>query len=208
MILQAPYFLFGLFAIAIPVIIHLVQLRKPQRILFTNVAFIRSVENITSNQRKLKHWLILLSRILFISLLVLVFCEPFIPATDSGVSKTETVKAYLDNSGSMQNEAAKGGVSLLDLATDELRNISKALPSGVDYQLLENSFKLGSNRNLTNENLLNVLSGITYAAAGRQPEVIYSRLAAGNQNAQDQIFWFSDFQRSTFDPSFLTKNDT
>src|SRR5688572_5923362 len=207
MILQAPYFLFGLFAIAIPIIIHLVQLRKPQRVLFTNVAFIRNIDNITSNQRKLKHWLILLSRILFLTFLVFVFCEPFIPAADSGVSKTTQVKAYLDNSGSMQNETEKGGTSLLELATDELRNLSNGFSGQTDIQLLDNSFKLGANRNINKENLQNALAEIDYSPISRQTSVIYSRLAA-NAKDNNQVFWLSDFQKSTFDPSFLGKNDT
>ncbi len=208
MILQAPYFLFGLFAIAIPVIIHLVQLRKPQRILFTNVAFIRNVENITSNQRKLKHWLILLSRILFIAFLVLVFCEPLIPASDASISKTESVKAYLDNSGSMQNEAEKGGMSLLDLAVDELKGLSQGFPKQAEIRLVDNSFKIGGNRNLTQENLQSALAGIDYSPISRKPEIIFDRLKGNDPLGNSQVFWLSDFQKSTFDPGFLSKSDT
>ena len=175
MILQAPYFLFGLFALAIPVIIHLVQLRKPQRVLFTNVAFIRNVENITSNQRKLKHWLILLSRIIFVTFLVFVFCEPFIPAADSSISQTSQIKAFLDNSGSMQNETEKGGMSLLDLATDELRNLGEGFSGDAEIQILDNSFKLGANRNITKENLQHALSSIEPSPVSRQTSVSYTR---------------------------------
>lgn len=207
MILQAPYFLFGLFAIAIPIIIHLVQLRKPQRVLFTNVAFIRNIDNITSNQRKLKHWLILLARILFLTFLVFVFCEPFIPASDSGIAKTSQIKAYLDNSGSMQNEAEKGGTSLLDLATDELRKLSNSFTNQIEIQLLDNSFKSGANRNVNKENLQNTLANLDYSPVSRKTGIIYSRLIAGTKN-NSQVFWLSDFQKSTFDPAFLSKNDS
>ncbi|WP_225307058.1 BatA domain-containing protein [Adhaeribacter soli] len=207
MILQAPYFLFGLFAIAIPVIIHLVQLRKPQRVLFTNVAFIRNVEKITANQRKLKHWLILLSRILFLIFLVLVFCQPFIPARDNALAETAAVNIYLDNSGSMQNEADKGGVSLMEESIEEVNKITKSFPKSVPIQLLDNSFRTGDFRNLNPERIPDVLSQVQFSPLNRQASIIYSRLQSGKGQAQ-RTFWFSDFQRSTFDPGFFTKTDT
>ncbi|WP_234462393.1 BatA domain-containing protein [Adhaeribacter terrigena] len=208
MVLQTPYFLFGLFAIAIPVIIHLVQLRKPQRVLFTNVAFIRQVEKITSNQRRLKHWLILISRILFLIFLVLVFCQPFIPAADNNFSKSQKIKAYIDNSGSMQNVAETGGVSLLEKAIDEMTRISKNFPEQAGIHLLDNAFKTGSGQNLNKRNLNPALHDISFSPANRQTGVILSRLSPDATRDQEQIFWFSDFQKSSFDPGFLSKNDS
>ncbi len=79
-----PWFSIGLLAVAIPVIIHLLQLRKPQRLLFTNTAFIRDVELVTVQHRKLRQLLLLLARVLGIVALVLVFCQPIIPAERNG----------------------------------------------------------------------------------------------------------------------------
>lgn len=208
MIFLAPSFLFGLLAVAIPVIIHLVQLRKPQRVLFTNVAFIRSVENITANQRKLKHWLILLCRILFIVFLVLVFCEPFIPAKDNALAQTGNLKVYIDNSGSMQSEAEKGGMNLLELATDELASLQKQLPKQLQVQVLDNNFKSGANRPVSAENLNSHLTDISFAPVSRQTGIVYARLIGNKPSGNDQLFWFSDFQRSTFDPGFFTQSDS
>lgn len=207
MILQSPFFLWGLLALAIPIIIHLVQLRKPQRILFTNVAFIRNVDNITSNQRKLKNWLILLARILFLFFLVFVFCEPLIPAAEKSSLDLNQVAVYLDNSGSLQNEAEKGGLSLLELGKDEVATISKAFPKQAKVQLVENSFQMASYKNLSPENLPDRLSAIDFTPVSRQTQIIFDRLQLGLSN-NSKIFWFSDFQRSTFNPSFLNQIDT
>lgn len=207
MILQAPYFLFGLFAIAIPVIIHLVQLRKPQRVLFTNVAFIRQVEKITSNQRKLKHWLILLTRILLLIFLVLVFCQPFIPAQDSGLANANTFNIYLDNSGSMQNGSDKGGASLLEKGIEEVEKVSRSFPKSALIQLLDNSFKVSSSRSFNAGNLSNLLGDISLSPISRQAPAIFSRLHTGGAES-NQTFWFSDFQKTTFNPGFFNKLDT
>ena len=208
MILQSPYFLLGLLSLAVPVIIHLVQLRKPQRVLFTNVSFIRKVQNITANQRKLKHWLILLSRLLFLTFLVLLFCQPYIPAKQSLAAETNSVKFYLDNSGSMQNEAEKGGISLMETGVDEILKLSKSLPKQSSIQVLDNSFRSGNNRNLSIETLPPALADIHFSPLLRQTDIILSRLNFGSNTALNQIFWFSDFQRSTFNPTILNQVDS
>src|SRR3954463_6868420 len=100
-----PLFLFGLLAISIPIIIHLFNFQKPKKVLFTNVKFLKVVKENTSNKLKLKHLLILLSRICFIIFLVLAFAQPFIESKNSEDLKgDQQVSLYLDNSFSMENE--------------------------------------------------------------------------------------------------------
>ena len=102
--LMFPWFLVGLVAIAVPIVIHLLQLRRPQRLLFTNTAFIRQVELVTVRHRNLQHLLILAARVLGIAALVLVFCQPFIPARQ--VRRLSSgVDVLVDNSFSMQGQA-------------------------------------------------------------------------------------------------------
>ena len=101
----APVFLYGLSAIMIPIIIHLVELRRAKKILFTNVAFIREVKNITASHRRLKQILILLARIGFVVFLVLLFAQPYLLNKQNAVNNTNNFKLFLDNSLSMQNES-------------------------------------------------------------------------------------------------------
>lgn len=73
-----PTFLFGLSAIAIPIIIHLFNFRKYKKIYFTNVQFLKELKHESDSKSKLKEWIILLLRILAISSLVFAFAQPFI----------------------------------------------------------------------------------------------------------------------------------
>ena len=82
-----PLFLFGLFAIAIPVIIHLFNFRKFQKVYFTNVDFIEELKQQTQKQSQLKHLLVLLLRILAIASLVFAFAQPYIPVTENDVKQ-------------------------------------------------------------------------------------------------------------------------
>jgi len=72
-----PWFLWALLAIAIPIIIHLFHFRRFKTVYFTNVKFLKEVKEQTSARSKLKHLLVLCSRILAIAALVFAFAMPY-----------------------------------------------------------------------------------------------------------------------------------
>ena len=95
-----PSFLWALAVLSVPVIIHLFNFRRTTRIYFSNNRFLKQVKESTSAKRKLKHYLILASRLLFLLFLVLTFAQPMIPAAEQTVNYRNIV-LYLDNSQSM-----------------------------------------------------------------------------------------------------------
>ena len=103
-----PGFLAGLGMVAIPVIIHLLQLRRLQRVRFTNTEFIRELELTAARQRQIKQWVILALRALALVFLVLAFCQPFIPAQKQVVAGPQDVQVLVDTSPSMQSLGASG----------------------------------------------------------------------------------------------------
>src|SRR5689334_18408547 len=92
-----PTFLWALLALAIPIIIHLFNFRKTTRIYFSNTRFLKQVKESTTAKRRLKHYLILLSRLLFLSLLVIAFAQPIIPAREQ-LGSNRNIILYIDNS--------------------------------------------------------------------------------------------------------------
>src|SRR5690606_15816754 len=88
-----PEFLYALFAIAIPIVIHLFNFRKFKKIYFSNVQFLKEVTQETQSKSKLKHLLILISRILAISFLVFAFAQPYIP-TNSLYRKRQCIDRH------------------------------------------------------------------------------------------------------------------
>ena len=108
-----PGFLFALSLISIPIIIHLFNFRRFKKIYFTNVKFLKEIKEETSSQSKLKHFLVLLSRILAVLFLVFAFAQPYFPAEDKKiVSGENAVSVYVDNSFSMESVTREG--TLLD----------------------------------------------------------------------------------------------
>ena len=71
MIFQKPNLLYALIAVAIPIIIHLINLRKRQKIYFSSIRFLKEIKQENNKKLQIKNLLILLSRILAIIFLVM-----------------------------------------------------------------------------------------------------------------------------------------
>jgi L-asparagine transporter-like permease len=74
-----PTFLFALFALAIPILIHLFQLRRYKNIVFSDIRFLKQIIEQNQKQRNVKEWIILVTRCLALACLVFAFAKPFIP---------------------------------------------------------------------------------------------------------------------------------
>ena len=112
-----PELLYALFLLLIPIFIHLFQLRRFQKIDFTNVAFLQKVTIETRKSSQLKKWLTLLMRLLALACIVLAFAQPFTASKTALTTEKETV-LYLDNSFSLQAKGPQG--PLLQRALQDL----------------------------------------------------------------------------------------
>lgn len=112
-----PNILYALFALTIPVIVHLFQLRKFQKTEFTNVKFLKELVLKTRKSSQLKKWLLLVCRILAFISIILAFSEPYFSQKETSLQQPETV-IYIDNSFSNQEKGEKG--ELLKVAIQEL----------------------------------------------------------------------------------------
>ena len=97
---QNPQLLYALFALAIPILIHLFNLRRHKTILFSSVRFLKNIKQENTKKRNLKNILVLITRLLAITFLILAFCKPFIKE-DKGYISSNKVFIYVDNSFSM-----------------------------------------------------------------------------------------------------------
>jgi hypothetical protein len=204
-----PSFLFALFAILIPIIIHLFNFRKYKKVYFTNVKFLRELKQESQSKSRLKELLILASRILAISCLVLAFAQPVL------IDKTAKVKIgqkaigiYIDNSFSMEG-VNKGG-TLLNNAVRRASEIINAFNSSDKFQILTNDFEGKHQRFLSKEEALEAINDIRISASVKPLSAVIKRqtdfLKTSRANDLRQ-FILSDLQRSTSDVQNL-QNDT
>lgn len=203
----SPVFLYGLFALAIPVIIHLFNFRRTRRVYFTNTRFLRDVKEVSTTKLKVKHWLILASRILFLTFLVLAFAQPFIPA-DENNSDTGVVTIYLDNSFSMTNEVDIDRTAF-ELGINYIYSIIDQFPADTKYKLLTNDFAPFSNSFKSKDEILELTTVLKTSGISRSANEILRRINTDNglRNGQ-QIFWITDFQKASFGSLQTLKEDT
>src|SRR4051812_50040937 len=72
-----PFFFLGLGAIAIPVLVHLIQREKKQVVEFPSLMFVRRIPYQSVRRRRIRHWALLLLRAAAIALIVAAFARPF-----------------------------------------------------------------------------------------------------------------------------------
>ena len=112
-----PELLYALFLLLIPIFIHLFQLRRFQKVDFTNVAFLKKVTLQTRKSSQLKKWLTLLMRMLALASIIIAFAQPFTASKSALNTQKETI-IYIDNSFSMQAKGPQG--PLLQRAAQDL----------------------------------------------------------------------------------------
>lgn len=106
-----PLALIGLAAATIPILIHLFNFRKPRRVDFSSLQFLKELERRAMRRMKLKQWLLLALRTLAIAFLVLTFARPTVESAWASVfgARVEMATAVIiDNSQSMTVRDSQG----------------------------------------------------------------------------------------------------
>lgn len=189
-----PSFLWALLALSIPIIIHLFNFRRTTRVFFSNNRFLRQVKEVTTAKRRLKHYLILASRLLFLLFLVLAFAQPVIPAREQMAAERNIV-LYLDNSQSMSAQMPDK-TPAIDAGLSFARDIVNLFPPDTRYRILTNDFAPFSNTFKTKTEALDILAQVRASPVSRSMEEIKNRLTQQEGRARE-FFWISDFQKST-----------
>ncbi len=128
-----PEILYFLFLLVIPILVHLFQLRRFKKEYFTNVQLLKQLSIQTRKSSKIKKWLLLATRLLLLTAIIIAFAQPFFNAKDTKNSSNE-MYIVLDNSFSMQAKGQKG--ELLKRAIQELLENT---PENQNFSLITNS---------------------------------------------------------------------
>jgi hypothetical protein len=196
-----PEILYALFLLLIPIFIHLFQLRRFQKVAFTNVAFLKKVTIQTRKSSQLKKWLALLMRLLALACLIIAFAQPFTAPNTAMNAKKETV-LYIDNSFSMQAKGSQG--PLLERALQSLFEQS----SGTDkISWFTND---SERRNASQQDFKNEILTVPYSQNQLSPAQVLlkaNQLFSKERDVQKRLVYISDFQQREAFP-VLPKNIT
>jgi len=193
-----PAFLFALFSLAIPILVHLFNFRKYQKVYFSNVQFLKQVNEQQSSRRNIKERLILAARLLALTFLVLAFARPYLnngQAVNAGTQ--QAVSIFIDNSYSMETLNSEG--SLLDQAKQKAKEIASAYGINDRFQLLTQDFEGKYQRLLSRDEFNDAVDAVKISPQSRDLQQIINRqqsLLAMQANALKRVYIISDFQKN------------
>ncbi len=190
-----PGFLFALFALLIPVIIHFFNFRKFKKVYFSNVQFLKSIQEQNSSRNKLKNLLILLTRMLALAFLIFAFARPY--TQNDALATPNTSKAvhiYIDNSYSMESVNKEG--SLLDNARIAAINIAKGFDQNTRFKLITNDFEGKNQRLLSFDEFRDAVGQVKISAASKNLQQILNRKQGTFSAFHEPIYIISDFQEN------------
>ena len=200
-----PKFIWALFAILIPIIIHLFQFIKFRNVYFPNVDLLKELNIEQRKLSNLRRIIIMCLRILAIAALVFVFAGPYIPKKNTiSANDANLINIYIDNSPSM--EGKKSSITLLDDAKNKAKQI-------VDYYKENSIYRIFSNQSPINPPILNkndaitAINNISTSFKTKNMSAIISSF-----NIQPTIssqlkttdYYISDLQKTTTDINNLT----
>ena len=156
MVFLNPTILLGLLASLIPVIIHLLNLRKLKRIEFSTLDFLKELQKNKIKRIKIKQWILLALRVLIILFLVASFARPTLESTTAGgTSAAKTTAVFvLDDSPSMSIIGDNG--NYFNYSKQTIKTILEQFNEGDELNLvtLSNGGKFNS---VNRDNFINSL---------------------------------------------------
>ena len=195
-----PAFLLGLLSLAVPFVIHLFHFRRYQKVYFSNVQFLRNIQQQQSSKKNLKKRLILATRMLALAFLVLAFARPYIPSKqNAGLGKQHVVSVFVDNSYSMLTINREG--TLLDEARTRAKEIAAAYSLNDRFQLLTQDFEGRHQRLLNRDEFNDEVDKVKASPQSRTLQQIINRqqsLLSTQRNGIAGIYILSDFQKNLF----------
>jgi hypothetical protein len=210
-----PEFFWAFGVLIIPILIHLFNFRKYKTLYFSSLKFIQRIDQQTKSIKKLKHFLVLLSRLLAFAALVFAFAQPYFPPADSDKQIGKNVLAiYLDNSFSMSMKGTEG--ELLSEGREIARKLIKKCPEETSILLVTNQMDGLEEKLCSKPDALERLDKISLFALRRdvgdilqwEKEILQKENETNQKIGLTQFVVLSDFQKKSSAFTKLLGNET
>lgn len=178
--------LIALAAVAIPILLHLLNLQKVQKLEFSTLMFLKEIQKSRFRRIRIKHLLLLIVRMLIIIFLVLAFADPLLKGYSSKNSNTRKLGIiFIDSSYSMLSK--NDSVSLFDKSKSLANQLNQYFTSSDELITLTTSVQPDTTpgRNILKSNFNSILH--------KSNEILNSK----NYNTSE-IFIISDLQKVNF----------
>lgn len=210
MIFIRPEFLYGLTALAIPIIIHLFNFRRHKKLYFSDISRLKNITAHTRKQQKLKHLIVLLLRMLAILFIVLALAGPKLKKDGGTLSSGSGIVAlYVDNSFSMMAEGASG--RLFENARQDALQVIEHSADNTDFIVLSNSNDGQLNRVLGKEAAASEMEKLEITSDTKKLTQIIAtrdRILKNSELQNCDTYLFSDFQANASNVANLPADST
>ncbi len=193
-----PNMLWCLFALAIPIIIHLFNFRRHKIVYFSNTATLKTIEQENAKTKKLKYIIALIMRMLFTAGLVFAFAYPYNPEQKLKTDDADNLVAvYIDNSMSMHSQSSE--ISLIEDARSSARALVSNTSPSQRFVLLTNSRQLDNEYPMNQDEMLMSIDAMQTEASPLTFNNLYENLQMimkRNGFKSASLFIYSDFQEN------------
>lgn len=201
-----PNFLWALFLLSIPVILHFFNIRRYKKIYFSDIRWIKQITQESQIKNKLKEYLILIFRILALLFLVLAFAQPVFKKKDSILfqKNSQNVLIYIDNSFSMENVMKDG--RLIDVSINKAKEIIQSFNKSTKFYIFTNDMDIRLMKPMSQEESKEHLSKIKTSYSSVPLSVIFNRIHT-LQLDKPILFILSDAQKYFTDVQNIKNKD-
>lgn len=133
--LLAPWFLAGLAGVALPLYLHLLKKLKTTPKPVPSLMFFESRTQSSTRHRRLRYFLLLSLRLLFVVFLILAFANPFINRDAAALSSNRLVLLVIDNSFSMRAGSRLAGAKAAAIRVLSAKGTARAQVAAFGSQL-------------------------------------------------------------------------
>lgn len=199
-----PLVLLGLAAASIPLLLHLLNLRKLRTVEFSTLQFLKELQKTKIRRLKLKQIILLILRILIVVFAVLAFSRPVIktelPALGAHVKSSVVI--LVDNSFSM--EVSDGGGNRLKQARAAAMSVVSALKDGDEAAIVMLTDAHSGRGTTLSRNFTLLKEEIGLLKTGFAPASLEDGLRTAQKilqissNLNKEVYIISDAQRNIF----------
>lgn len=200
-----PFMLIGLAAAAIPLVLHLLTLRRLRTIEFSTLEFLKELQRSRIRKLRIRQWLLLLLRTLLVILLVMAFSRPTLQGTlpDAwGAAARSSAVILIDDSPSMTVVDEHG--ERLRRAREAAAGIIRSLREGDDVVVMPFSASAAPGRTTVHAAALEAAATTRASSVRRQLESVLEyagSIMSEARSANKELYIVSDLQRTLLERS-------
>jgi hypothetical protein len=192
-----PYILFGLIAVAVPILLHILNLQKVRKMEFSTLMFLKEVQKSRFRRIRIKQWPLMLTRILIITFLVLTFADFFIEGYSAG-GKDVTKLGLIFTDSSYSMNISDGQDSIMKTALIMQDYVAGLFSSADELKIFYTEVSDKFDTAVSFQPLKPYLSGI----------LLKSEEESGKFNYPiKEVFVISDFQKINFNYTGLVNDE-